>query len=77
MRHIQARKGFFLGDRYRTPQDGPFPADDNRAAALVKQGLADFVQPINVAGEDVMSALGVEAAASPAPARARKAALRA
>lgn len=70
MRHIKARKGFFFGDRYRTPEDPPFPVDDHRAGILVKQGLADFVQPVAVAGEDVLSAL------HPGPAKAQRATAR-
>jgi hypothetical protein len=36
-------KGFVVGSRYITPEDGPTEVEDRRAGDLVKAGLAEVV----------------------------------
>jgi hypothetical protein len=42
MKQIKALKPFFFGDRTLTPADTPVEVDNERAAALVKQGMAEY-----------------------------------
>lgn len=44
-RYVRVRagvKGFVEGNRYVTPNDDPFPVDDNRAGDLLKAGLVEI-----------------------------------
>jgi hypothetical protein len=42
MKQVKALKPFFFGAGTLTPADGPVEVDNERAAALVKQGMAEY-----------------------------------
>lgn len=72
MRLIQAKASFMNGDRFVTPEDGPFETPEERARRLVSDGLAEYVAAV-----DLHAVRPVEqAAVDPAPATAERAVAR-
>lgn len=48
MRLVKAKASFLNGDRFVTPEDGPFETFDDRAKHLVAAGLADYVAAVDL-----------------------------
>lgn len=72
MRLIEAKSPFFTGDRYVTPEDGPFETHEDRARRLVSEGLAEYVAAVDLHATKPVELTAVD----PAPAKAERAVAR-